>query len=149
MAEHGRTIPEEKKVEDLIDGINVQNSYLNAAIANIRTSDHMAGDFAKAMDYLALTVQKNKKSLNRRAINEVKTDKSGKKKVKIHSGKYSLQEWANLTKAQREQVRNLRKELGKKRKAAAAVSEKDKGEDSDSNAGDQMSRNKKGKHQHE
>ena len=146
LHEYGRFTAEEKKVEDLIDGISIQNNFLGAAIAHIRATESMSTNFAKAVDYLALTVQRNKRSLNRRSVSKLKSEKKfSNKQLKL--GNYSPGEWAALSPEQRQTVQRKRAEQ-KKRKAAALKKDKEENADSDEQqgAGDQMSR-KKARHE--
>ena len=158
-------VHESKKIRDFLEGIH------DARLENAK--DVITGDpdrydtFEKAQSYLTL-VHSNKKSKARggiRAISQLgvgkgkttsnKTgagrDKNGK--LKISAGvSYSREEWWNeLTEAQREKVKQLRKSQHKKRKAAAVTTtetEENSSDETSKNAGSQFGRNaRKGKKQ--
>ena len=150
LAEYGEPVAEGKKVKDFVDKIQVTNQAVTSALAHVQADPAMLEDFARASDYVAKIVQRNKTALTRRNVKSFDTkkkgkkgkDKKGQKKPKVELRSYSKKEWQSLSAEDQDKVRKLREEAKKKRKLAALEKDDSSDSDSDTNAGNQMSRKK-------
>ena len=150
LAEYGEPVAEGKKVKDFVDKIQVTNQAVTSALAHVQADPTMLEDFAGASDYVAKIVQRNKTALTRRNVKSFDTkkkgkkgkDKKGQKKPKVELRSYSKKEWQSLSAEDQDKIRKLREEAKKKRKLAALEKDESSDSDSDTNAGNQMSRKK-------
>ena len=147
LAEFDEPVAEAKKVQDFLDGIQVTNTYVSAAVANVTTNNDMKENFTAASDYVATTVQNHKGTLSKRRISKLERKKrqEKKKKPKLEAKNYSRAEWDKFSQEDKDKITAMRKAAkeAKKRKAAALEAGKEE-EEADESAGDAMAR-KKGK----
>ena len=81
---------EAKKVQDFLDGIQVFNTFVRAAVANININGKMKENFTDASDYTDTTVQNDKNSLTRRKISKLEIKKRQDKKEEAQAGSQEL-----------------------------------------------------------
>ena len=154
LAEYREPVAENKKVTDFINGINVANPKMRAAIAHIEASEEMLEDFTATSDYLSTVVTRHKTEL-KRSIKSAQTGRNsggtgskGKGTFRFTPTHKNVPKpiWLKLTDEQKRQCLDLRAKhkagKGKKRKAAAAATEAESS-DEEQAAGLQMLRKKK------
>ena len=90
LAEFDEPVAEAKKVQDFLDGIQVTNIYVSAAVANVTTNQDMKENFTDASNYVVTIVQNHKGTLSKRRISKLERKKrqDKKKKLKLDAKNY-------------------------------------------------------------
>ena len=81
LAEFDEPVVEAKKVQNFNIGIQVTNTYVSAAVANITTNQDMKKNFKPASNYVATTVKNHKGTLSNCRLFKLRARNARRKKA--------------------------------------------------------------------